>query len=159
MWVGAGSRWDSSAIHFVDSLSQWVKCMNSSLIYSCPLVSARGSRGTGWLAPARHPQHGYQNPRMLSSLYKMVQYLHRNYAHPSVYFKSEVPNLFSTRNWFRGKQFFHRQEWGGVGEWFQDDSSTLGFLRTPFVLLLHQLHLRSSDIISQRLGTPALNHV
>ena len=154
-----GSRWIFSAIHFMDGLPQWVKCVNTRLIYSCPLISARGSRETGWLAPAPRPHHGYQNPRILSSLHKMVQYLHRNYAHPSVYFKSEVSSLFSTRNWFRGRQFFHGPEWGGGGGWFQGDSSTLHFLSTSFVLLLHQLHFRSSDIISQRLGTPALNHV
>ena len=26
-----------------------------------------------------------------------------------------VPNLFGTRDWFRGKQFFHSLEWGGDG--------------------------------------------
>ena len=40
----------------------------------------------------------------------------------------------------------------GRGGWFGDDSSTLHL----FLLLLHQLHLRSSGIRSQRLGTPAL---
>ena len=43
-----------------------------------------------------------------------------------------------------------------LGGWFQDDSRTLHLLWTLFLLLLHQLHLRSSDIRSQRLGTPAL---
>ena len=46
--------------------------------------------------------------------------------------KAAVPNLFATRNWFRGRQFFHRR-WG---EWFQDDSTTLHLRCTLFLLLL-----------------------
>ena len=42
----------------------------------------------------------------------------------------------------------------GKGAWFQDDSSALHLLFTLFLLLLHQLHLRSSGIRSRRLGTP-----
>ena len=41
---------------------------------------------------------------------------------------------------------------------FQDDSNALHLLCTLFLLLLHQLQLRSSDIWSQRLGTPAGHH-
>ena len=44
----------------------------------------------------------------------------------------------------------------GLWGWFQDDSSTLNLLCTLFLLLLNQLHLRSSGIRSQRLGTPDL---
>ena len=43
----------------------------------------------------------------------------------------------------------------GIGRWFRDDSSTLHLLCTLFPLLLNQLHLRSSNIRSWRLGTPA----
>ena len=43
-------------------------------------------------------------------------------------------------------------------EWFQDDLSTLHLLCTLFLLILHQLHLRSSGIRSQRLGTPDSDH-
>ena len=46
--------------------------------------------------------------------------------------------------------------WNGEGEWFQDDSSPLRLLCTLFLLLLHQLHLRSSGIRSWRLGTLVL---
>ena len=42
------------------------------------------------------------------------------------------------------------------GGWFQDDSSALHLLCTLFLLLIHQLHLRSSRIESQRLETPDL---
>ena len=38
--------------------------------------------------------------------------------------------------------------------WFQDDSSPLHSLCTLLLLLLYQLHLRSSGIRSWRLGTP-----
>ena len=62
-----------------------------------------------------------------------------------------VPNLFGTRDWVHGRQFFHEWEWSSR---FQEDSSTLHLLCTLFLLLLHQLHLRSSGIRSQRLGTP-----
>ena len=42
------------------------------------------------------------------------------------------------------------------GSCFQDDSSTLYLLCTLFLFLLHQLHLRSSGIRSQSLGTLVL---
>ena len=42
--------------------------------------------------------------------------------------------------------------------WFGDDSSTLHVLCTLFLLLLHQLHLRSSGMRSWMSGTPALTH-
>ena len=45
-------------------------------------------------------------------------------------------------------------DWG-VGGWFQDDSNALQLLCTLFLLLLHQLHLRSLGIRFWRLGTPA----
>ena len=37
-------------------------------------------------------------------------------------------------------------------------ASALHLLRTLFLSLLHQLHLRSSNIRSWRMGTPALDH-
>ena len=40
--------------------------------------------------------------------------------------------------------------------WLPDDSSALYLLCIVFLLLLHQLHLRSLGIRSQRLGTPGL---
>ena len=49
-------------------------------------------------------------------------------------------------------------QWTRDGGWFGDDSSTLHLLCTPFLLLLHQPHRRSSGIRSQRLGTPGLQH-
>ena len=57
-----------------------------------------------------------------------------------------VPDLFGTRDRFCGIHFFHG--WG-TG-WFGDDTSALHLLCTLFQLLLHQLHLRSSGIRSQR---------
>ena len=46
---------------------------------------------------------------------------------------------------------------GGDGS-FQDDSRALHSLSTLFLLLLHWLHLRSSGIRSQGLGTPAVDY-
>ena len=43
--------------------------------------------------------------------------------------------------------------WTGVGGWFQDDSSALHLLCILFLLLLHQFHLRSSGIRSQRFSS------
>ena len=52
---------------------------------------------------------------------------------------------------------FHRPGGEGRGwRWFQDDSSALHLLCTFFLLLLHQLHIRSSGIRSQRLGNLVL---
>ena len=42
------------------------------------------------------------------------------------------------------------------GGWFGDDSSALHLLCTLFLLLLHQLHLRSSGIRFWKLETPAV---
>ena len=70
--------------------------------------------------------------------------------------RTAIPNLFGTRDQFCGRQFFHEP---GRGGWFQDDLSTLlsvHVLYTFFLLLLHRLHLKSSGIRSQRLGTPSL---
>ena len=67
-----------------------------------------------------------------------------------------VPNLFGTRNWFCGRQFFH-----GLGK-----GLVWGLLKVHYIscalyfcYLLHQLHFRSSGIRSHRLGTPALEHL
>ena len=48
---------------------------------------------------------------------------------------------------------------GEVGRYFRDESNALNLLCTLFLLLLLQLHLRSSGIRSQRLGTPVLSDV
>ena len=61
----------------------------------------------------------------------------------------------------RGPQAFWQQEpvlWKifprtGVGGWFGDDSRALHLLCTLFLLLLPQLHLRSSSVRLERLGT------
>lgn len=66
-----------------------------------------------------------------------------------------VPSLTGTRDQFHIRWFFHRPR---SGEWFQDDSSTFYFLDTLFVLLLHQLYLRSTGIRSWSLGTSDLNN-
>ena len=69
--------------------------------------------------------------------------------------RSAVPNIFGTRDWFYGRQFFHGPGWG---RWFQDDSSTLHLLCISFLLLWHQLHFRSSGIRIQSLGIPKLDN-
>ena len=66
--------------------------------------------------------------------------------------QSSAPQLSWHQGRFHCRQAFHRP--GGDG-WFGDDSSALYLLCALFLLLLHQLHLRSSGIRSQRLGTPA----
>ena len=64
------------------------------------------------------------------------------------------PAFFGTRDQFHGRRQFFR----GVGEvgWFREDSSTLYSWYTLF-LFLHQFHLRSTGIRSQRLGIPDLD--
>ena len=48
---------------------------------------------------------------------------------------------------FLEDSFSRDQEWGiRVGRWFWNDSNVLHLLYTLFLLLLHQLHLRSSGI-------------
>ena len=71
-----------------------------------------------------------------------------------------VSNLFGTKDQIYGRQVFYGPGvgWGGVRwGWFQDDSSTLHLLCTLFLLLLHQLHLRSSGTRPWNLGTSALD--
>ena len=62
--------------------------------------------------------------------------------------KSVVPKLFGTRDHFLWKTIFLQT--GGRG-WFGDDSSALHLLCALFLLLLYQIHLRSSSIRPQRL--------
>jgi len=60
-------------------------------------------------------------------------------------------NFLAPGTSFMKGDFPHELEkWGR----FQDDSSAFHLLCTLFLLLLHQLHLRSSGIRSRRLGTP-----
>ena len=70
--------------------------------------------------------------------------------------RTAVSTLFGTRDWFSGRQFFHKL--GGT-RCFGDDSSALHLFCTLFLLLLLQLHLRSSGIRSRKLGTPVLSDV
>ena len=65
--------------------------------------------------------------------------------------QAEVPNLFGTRDQFRGRKSLHGR-WGGA--WSGDEPSALHVLCTLFLFLLYQLHLRSSGLRSQRLGAP-----
>ena len=58
--------------------------------------------------------------------------------------RAAVPNLFGTRDRFRGRQFFHGQGRG----WFRDDSSILQSSSPPYVW--------PSSLEAQRLGTPDL---
>ena len=75
----------------------------------------------------------------------------------SWYFSSTVG---SQTFWHQGlvlqKSFFYGLGWEG---WFWDDSRALHLLCTLFLLLLHQLQLRSSVIRSRRLGPPTLIRV
>ena len=68
-----------------------------------------------------------------------------------VYPLAAVPKHSDTRDWFHGRQFYHRPG----GDWFWGDSREL-HLWCALFLLLPQLHLGSSGIRSWRLGTPAL---
>ena len=56
---------------------------------------------------------------------------------------SVAPNLFGTRDWFPGSQFFQGLQKEG---WFLDDSSALHLLCTLFIFLFHEVYLRSSSI-------------
>ena len=66
-----------------------------------------------------------------------------------------VSNNFGTRSLLHGRQFFHGPV-RGVGLGMMWMSCALHLLCTLFLLLVYQFHLRSSNIRSQRLGTPAL---
>ena len=66
---------------------------------------------------------------------------------------------------YSGAQHFWQHEpvswktifpWTGLGGWFWSDSRALDLSCTLFLLSLHQLHLRSPGLRSQRLGTPGL---
>ena len=61
--------------------------------------------------------------------------------------------------WWTGKpgilQSMRSQSQTWLSDWTELNWGTLHLLCTLFLLLLHQLYLRSSSIRSQRLGTPA----
>ena len=74
-----------------------------------------------------------------------AQTLHLIKPDPKLHRESRAlfPNLFGTRDQFRGRLFFHRP---GRGLWFWDDSSALHLLCTLFLLLLHQFYLRQQAL-------------
>lgn len=65
----------------------------------------------------------------------------------------QYPNLFSTRDQFHGRQFFHG--WGGV-EWFQNDSSSLPLCALLFLTQCHCWSDRKYWSAAYSLGTPVL---
>ena len=65
-----------------------------------------------------------------------------------------VCNLFGTRDWFRGRQFFSSTR-EGMG-WFQDVSSALHFLCSLFLIWCCCCSDRRCQSMGQRLGTPDL---
>ena len=69
-----------------------------------------------------------------------------------VWSKPVLPNLFWHQGLVSRKINFPWMEEG----WFRDDPRALHLLCTWFLLLLHQLHLRSSGIRSRRLENSAL---
>ena len=71
------------------------------------------------------------------------------------YSSSVVSNHFGSRGWFLWRKFFHGLEAWEEGEWFLGDLSALHLLCTLFLLFSRELHLRSSGIRSQKLGTLA----
>ena len=64
---------------------------------------------------------------------------------------SSSPQPFWHHGAVSWKTIFHGPGWEG---WFRDDSSTLHLLCTLFLLLLYQLHLRSSDFKIWRCRAP-----
>ena len=79
---------------------------------------------------------------------------------PSESSRAAVPNLLAPGTSFVEDSVSTDQPAvGGAGEWFLDDSGILHLLCTLFLLLLllHQLHFRSSGIRFWKLGTPALD--
>ena len=75
-------------------------------------------------------------------------------------FKTVVPNLFGNRDEFQFVKDNFSTDCDVVGgKQFGDGSSALHLLCTLYLLLLHQLYLRSSGIRSQRSGIPGLKAV
>ena len=63
----------------------------------------------GWLGEKRVQSKGYLGEGLfLVDFYIVPSYYHDVFLSSS---KAAVPNLFGTRDWFRGRQFFHRR-WG-----------------------------------------------
>ena len=91
---------------------------------------------------------------------KSQRWLVRKGSLGNLLFKTVVPNLLGNRGQFQFTKDSFSTDWDVVGgKQFGDDSSALCLLCTLFLLLLHQLYLRSSGIRSQRLGTPGLKDV
>ena len=121
---------------------------------SAPFILPTTPRWTQTISvwPLHHPETQLGHPVLLPSLQKLRDPLlntrwllpeQRSPTYP-VSGTDLVVDSFST-------------SWGGSG-WFGDDSSALHLLCALFLLLLHQLHLRSSGIRSWRLGTPTLEN-
>ena len=109
---------------------------------TCGCHGGGGRGGTEWefgISRGKLLYIGWINNKvLLHSSENYIQYPVTNHSGKEYEkeYMSLVPNLFGTRDQFRGSQF--SQGWGGAwGGWFQDDSSALHLLCTLFLLLLH----------------------
>ena len=134
-------RWSlKELVHFIqDEMVGWHR------LNGCEFEQTLGgSQGQGRLACCS--SWGYKKLDMTERL--------KNNKPLALSLNQPFPDFLGMRDQFHGRrQFLHRV---GEGEWFQDDSSTL-CSRYILFLFLHQLHLRSTGIRSQRLGIPDLD--
>ena len=108
-----------------------------------PLYRQRWAEAGGWVMGVfRHSGEGYVIPDTAQNYRGPVTVQSRT-------FTAGAPNLSGTRDWFCGRRFFHRPGWGMIWGGFKH----IALLCTLFLLLLHQLHLRSSSQILD-LGGP-----
>ena len=157
---GTHETWASLGAHRVKNLpampETWVWSRDGSpgegnghpLQYSC-LENPHGQRSLAGYSP--WGQKGSDTTERLST--------HTQFPYLLKWILSQKTGSISSPwlFWHQGpvswKTIFPQTRGGG---WFQDDLSSLHLLRTLFLLLLHQLHLRSSGIWSYRLGSPGL---
>ena len=78
---------------------------------------------------------------------------------PSEGIAEHSPELWFPTFFIQGTNFVDGSFCGQGGGWIWDDSSALHLWCTLFLLLLHQIHLRSSGIVFWRLGTPVLEQL
>lgn len=132
----------------------WTVCPSGSSAwtldsFTCPLVSARGTGGlvVGSSTPA--PAMDTKIQEVSVAYIKWCSICIETVRILLYTLNQRSPNLFSTRNWFRGRQFF---QWTGVGwgegvvsRWFK------------YITFLHLYYyyiscIRASDIISRGWG-------
>ena len=93
---------------------------------------------------SRHSKHALKWAIISYTLNQLDKMFHLLRVHslpfPFISLTARIPNLFGTRDWFHGRQFFHGQVWGRmVLEWFKHITFIVQFISIIITLTPPQI--------------------